>query len=215
MTLYGSVLCPYSSRCRMQIYAKGINIEIIDISGRINDEEYSKINPIQKIPALTVGNQVIPDSATICDYIEEKFSNFPLLPKDAINRAIVRSITQISDQYILQPTITLSRNINPQVRTEQEIKKSVADIIKGLGWLQNYMDNNIFSTVDNPLSLSDCMLVPTLFTITMVTGLLKIDNPLKDFNIINSYWEIIQNNEFAGRILVEMTEAKHKYFKTD
>jgi glutathione S-transferase len=198
----------------MQVYAKDLDIELIDISGQVNSTEYKTINPIQKIPALVIGGQVIPDSSTICEYLEEEFSDLPLLPNKVIDKALMRSIIQISDQYILKPAISLFPQRNPQIRDNKVIEKGVSNIKNGLGWLQNYRNKYLPFTVNGSLNLADCTLVPTFFTVTMVTDFLQISNPLDDYSQIRAYWKAIQNNKISRKILTEMTEAKNNRFKS-
>jgi len=49
-----------------------------------------RLNPYGKVPVLVDGAGVIYESAIINEYLEEKYSNTPLLPKDPLLRARAR-----------------------------------------------------------------------------------------------------------------------------
>ncbi|KAJ0581424.1 putative glutathione transferase [Helianthus annuus] len=50
--------------------------------------EYLKINPIGYAPALVDGGIVLADSFAIILYLEEKYPQHPLLPRDLVKKAI-------------------------------------------------------------------------------------------------------------------------------
>jgi glutathione S-transferase len=49
-----------------------------------------ELNPYGKVPVLVDGSGVIYESAIINEYLDEKFSELPLLPKNTLQRAIAR-----------------------------------------------------------------------------------------------------------------------------
>jgi glutathione S-transferase len=48
------------------------------------------LNPYAKVPVLVDGDGVIYESAIINEYLDEKFAEIPLLPKNALQRAQAR-----------------------------------------------------------------------------------------------------------------------------
>jgi glutathione S-transferase len=55
--------------------------------GEQRTEEYLKINPHSKVPALAVGDRIITQNVAILPYIADQFPDANLLPKDPIERA--------------------------------------------------------------------------------------------------------------------------------
>jgi glutathione S-transferase len=49
-----------------------------------------ELNPYAKVPVLVDGPAVVYESAIINEYLDEKFSEVPLLPRDPLRRAKVR-----------------------------------------------------------------------------------------------------------------------------
>ena len=57
MKLYNSNLSPFASRCRIQIYAKGLDVAMADPPGGAGSAAYKAINPTGKVPALEVNGR--------------------------------------------------------------------------------------------------------------------------------------------------------------
>jgi glutathione S-transferase len=90
LTLYDADRCPYCARVRIALAEKDVEYEavVIDLSDR-PAWLYEK-NPLGKVPVLEEDAFVLPESAVIMEYLEERYPEPPLLPKDPADRAIVR-----------------------------------------------------------------------------------------------------------------------------
>ena len=73
MKFYNAMLSPFAARCRMLIYAKGLEVEFSEAWGDFSKEQLSLINPMGKVPVLEDGDLVLPESETICEYLEDRF----------------------------------------------------------------------------------------------------------------------------------------------
>src|SRR5213593_1619400 len=90
LTLYDADRCPYCARVRIALAEKDVEYEtvVIDLSDR-PAWLYEK-NPLGKVPVLEEDAFVLPESVVIMEYLEERYPEPPLLPKDPADRAIVR-----------------------------------------------------------------------------------------------------------------------------
>jgi glutathione S-transferase len=90
LTLYDAARCPYCARVRIVLAEKGVDHEpvAIDLSDR-PAWLYEK-NPTGKVPVLEEGAWVLPESAVIMEYLEERYPEPPLLPADPGERAEAR-----------------------------------------------------------------------------------------------------------------------------
>ncbi|CAI2165840.1 7045_t:CDS:2 [Funneliformis geosporum] len=96
-TFYSYYRSSCSWRVRTTLNWKGIDYETIPIS-LIKDEqktsEYAFLNPFQVVPTLEIDGTLLTQSIAILEYLEETRPEKPLLPKDPIKRALVRSLVQ-------------------------------------------------------------------------------------------------------------------------
>ena len=74
MKLYTAKLSPFAARCRMQIYAKGLAVELLEYPTQIGKDDIARASPLARIPILLDADQVIPESETICAYLEDRKS---------------------------------------------------------------------------------------------------------------------------------------------
>ncbi len=90
LTLYDAARCPYCARARIALAEKGVAYEsvVIDLDDR-PAWMYDK-NPSGKVPVLEEGNFLLPESAVIMEYLEERWPDPALLPADREARAHAR-----------------------------------------------------------------------------------------------------------------------------
>ncbi|XP_051185482.1 glutathione S-transferase isoform X2 [Lolium perenne] len=85
--LYGAWISSCSHRVRIALNLKGVDYEYKAVNPR-TDPDYEKINPIKYIPALVDDDFVVSDSLAIILYLEDKYPQHPLLPKDPKKKAL-------------------------------------------------------------------------------------------------------------------------------
>ncbi|CAK4114074.1 unnamed protein product [Aphanomyces euteiches] len=128
--LYAMGRSSCSWRVRAVLAWKGIKYESRVVNAFANDnktEEYRKMNPNQKIPALAIDGHVLTQSIAILEYLEETRPERPLLPKDPAKRAAVRAFVDIIGADI-QPIQSLSvmREISKDAAPEDQAKVTQA-----------------------------------------------------------------------------------------
>ena len=52
MNLYSGTTCPFSQRCRIVLYEKGMDFQVIDVDLFAKPEDIAVINPYGKVPVL-------------------------------------------------------------------------------------------------------------------------------------------------------------------
>ncbi|XP_063910147.1 pyrimidodiazepine synthase-like [Zophobas morio] len=82
LRLYSMEFCPYAQRARLVLAAKNLPHDIVNINLKTKPEWYFKVHPEGKVPALDTGSEVIIESLVISDYLDEKYPNPILYPKD-------------------------------------------------------------------------------------------------------------------------------------
>jgi glutathione S-transferase len=68
-------------------------------NGEHKKPEYLAINPVGKVPALIDDGVIVHDSTIINEYLEDKFPEKPLLPRDPAMKARARAFEDYCDAY--------------------------------------------------------------------------------------------------------------------
>ena len=108
LTLYDADRCPYCARVRIVLAEKGLEYQtvIVDLDER-PAWIYAK-NPLGKVPVLEEDDFVVPESAVIMEYLEERYPEPPLWPADPAGRAAGRLLVERFDQ-LSRPYYALRR----------------------------------------------------------------------------------------------------------
>src|SRR4026207_960535 len=84
MTLYSGITDPFSHRCRIVLYEKGMDFEIIDVDLMNNPEDLAGMTPSNRPPVLVERDLVLYESSIINEYIDERFPHPQLMPADPV-----------------------------------------------------------------------------------------------------------------------------------
>ncbi|MEL6409487.1 MAG: glutathione S-transferase family protein [Pseudomonadota bacterium] len=90
--LYHVPLSPFCRKVRLCLAEKKIECELIEERYWDADADFLRRNPAGKVPILRMDDKTMPESTPICEYIEERFPEPPLLPKSANGRYEVRRL---------------------------------------------------------------------------------------------------------------------------
>jgi glutathione S-transferase len=69
-------------------------------AGDLRKPEYLAVNPRGKVPAIVDDGLALWESAAIVEYLEERYPERPVLPRDPAARAHVRRIIREADEYL-------------------------------------------------------------------------------------------------------------------
>lgn len=108
LTLYDADRCPYCARVRIVLAEKGLEYETVVVD--LDDRPawiYEK-NPLGKVPVLEEDVFVLPESAVIMEYLEERYPEPPLWPADPAERAHGRLLVDRFDR-LSRPYYALRR----------------------------------------------------------------------------------------------------------
>ena len=91
ITLYDAPRCPFCARVRIVLSEKGIPHESIVVDLDDRPRWIVELNPpAGRVPVLDDQGWVLPESAVVNEYLEERFPEPPLLPHDPGERAAAR-----------------------------------------------------------------------------------------------------------------------------
>jgi glutathione S-transferase len=102
LELYHSVNSVCAQKVRVALAEKGLEYRshLMTLRGDQFDPEYMKLNPNGVVPTLIHDGRVVIESSVILYYIDEAFSAPPLMPRDVHQRARVRMINKLVDEYV-------------------------------------------------------------------------------------------------------------------
>jgi glutathione S-transferase len=103
LTFYFGSGSPYAWKVWLALEHKGIPFEAKRLSFDNNDTktpEFLAINPRGRVPAIVDDGFALWESSAIIEYLEERYPDKPLLPKDVKARAIVRRMVNEADNYL-------------------------------------------------------------------------------------------------------------------
>jgi len=209
MKLYQANLSPFASRCRIQMYAKGIDdIEVCDPPGGISSDEYKTLNPTGKIPALEIDGRVLGESEVICEYLEDVYPEPSLRPEDPWERAQMRLLSRISDIYVVMAMLPLFNMVAlaPEHWDQKRIKQQLQEIASALDYLEEYIGQHGYA-VGHALSQADGALAPILLLVAEWLPIFRGPDLLESRPKLRRYWTDIQTDRHCARVIEETRQA--------
>jgi glutathione S-transferase len=103
ITFYYGSGSPYAWKVWLALEHKELSYEFRLLSfdrGDTQDPEFLAVNPRGKVPVLVHDGLAIAESNAIVEYLEERFPERPLLPRDAALRATIRQLSAEADGYL-------------------------------------------------------------------------------------------------------------------
>ncbi|MCG6877314.1 MAG: maleylacetoacetate isomerase [Betaproteobacteria bacterium] len=172
MKLYTYFRSSAAFRARIALNYKGLAYEPALVSLAKNEHHesaYRRINPQGLLPALVDDGHRLIQSLAIMEYLEERYPEPPLLPKDPFDRAYVRALSDI-----------VACEIHPlnNPRTLKHVRKSYGVdepginawyrhwIAEGFGMLEGFLRSEARSgtyCLGDTVTMADCCLVPQVF----------------------------------------------------
>lgn len=155
--LYDFKSSPNCQRVKVVLAEKNLAYEIVPIDLRKKEQkhpDYLKMNPYGKVPVLTDDSTVLYESVIINEYLDEKYPDPPLMPKDPAKKAKARILVDYGMAHFDSPY--------QKLRTElmKEAKEQSQPIIDGAkGELRKLLARFEDELGDQPYLLGDFSLV--------------------------------------------------------
>ena len=105
LELYHNINSVCAQKVRIALYEKDQKVKehLLTLQGDQNDPAYMKLNPNGVVPTLVHNGHVITELPLILYYIDEAFSDPPLMPKEPVARHRVRLYNKLIDEYSIMP----------------------------------------------------------------------------------------------------------------
>lgn len=150
LTLCGLIGSPFFRKILTQLNEKGLAYETENLSPFGADENFTAVNPLRRIPVLKDSdngdNWVLPDSSAIFQYIERKFPETSLLPKDHADYGRALWFEEYADTE-MAATIGLGvfrPIVFPQMQGEPPVFEKALEVIRGkLVKIHDYLEKEL------------------------------------------------------------------------
>ncbi|MFA5241958.1 MAG: glutathione S-transferase N-terminal domain-containing protein [Sulfuricella sp.] len=148
MTLYSGTTCPFSQRCRIVLFEKGMDFQIIDVDLQNMPEDLAVMNPYNQVPVLVERDLILHESNIINEYIDERFPHPQLMPADPVMRARARLFLYRFEQELFAH---LGAVVNGTPKVAEKARATIRDNLTQLAPIfakQKYMLGEEFSMLD-------------------------------------------------------------------
>ena len=152
MVLYSGTTCPFSQRCRLVLFEKGMDFEVRDVDLFNKPEDISTMNPYGQVPILVERELILYESNIINEYIDERFPHPQLMPADPLMRARARlMLFNFEKELFVHVHVLESERAKANDKSHDKARAEIRDRLTQLApiFLKNkYMLGDDFSMLD-------------------------------------------------------------------
>jgi len=148
MALYSGARCIFSHGCRIVIFEKEVECQIIFMDEDETSDGLAELNPYNETPTLLDRDLVLYGAQIINEYLDERLPHPPLMPVDPVNRGRARLMMMRFFREWLNP-------LHENRIDEPGMKQSIRDGLIAMSPVlvdQPYMLGQEYSLVDSYLS---------------------------------------------------------------
>ena len=152
MNLYSGTTCPFSQRCRIVLYEKGMDFQIIDVDMFNKPEDIAVMNPYNRLPVLVERDLILYESNIINEYIDERFPHPQLMPADPVMRARARLfLFNFEKELFSHVSVLENTSLKGHEKAHEKARSAVRDRLTQLAPIfakNKYMLGEDFSMLD-------------------------------------------------------------------
>ena len=148
MTLYSGTTDPFSQRCRIVLYEKGMDFQIIDVDVFNKPEDLVIMNPYNMVPVLVERDLVLYESNIINEYIDERFPHPQLMPADPVMRARARLFLHRFESEMFCHIGALESGVQKTADKARQLVRDSLTQIAPVFVKQKFMLNDEYSMLD-------------------------------------------------------------------
>jgi glutathione S-transferase len=163
ITLYHDVPSSNSDRVKIALTEKDLGWEGVKVSLAKREQktpEHLKLNPYGKIPVIDDGGKILFESCIINEYLDEKYPNPPLMPKDPYMRGRGRILVDYALNFTHEPYWALRGEMLKKApdRDATVVGEKRETLRTLLQYLEEALDDKPYFLGD--LSLTDIDIIP-------------------------------------------------------
>jgi glutathione S-transferase len=163
ITLYDAVPSSNSDRTKIALHEKGLGYDRVTLDLAKKDQkraEFLKLNPYGKVPVINDAGKILFESCIINEYLDEKYPNPPLMPKDPYLRGLGRVLVDYGLNYIHEPYWALRGEMlkNESERNAAVVEEKHHALRRLLQYLEEALGDKPYFLGE--MSLTDINLLP-------------------------------------------------------
>ncbi len=147
MNLYSGTTCPFSHRCRIVLYEKQMDFQVIDVDLFNKPEDIAVINPYNRVPVLVDRDLVLYEANIINEYIDERFPHPQLMPPDPQTRAKARQLLFTMEHELFAHIDSLEKNLKAADKARAHVRDRLVELSPVFN-KQKFMLGDEFSMLD-------------------------------------------------------------------
>ena len=190
LKLGGFAVSNYYNKVKVALLEKGVPFEE---EFRMTSQESEMLvrSPMGKVPYLDIDGQHLCESQVICEFLEDKYPEKPLYPKDALERARVRELITVMELHME----LVARRLYPQAffggtATEETKKQVEKDLAKGVRAFKQLAKFSPFVAGAN-LSLADCSAGVHLPLVSLASKIVYGRDVFEDYAPVRPYLKML------------------------
>ena len=148
MKLYSNSTDPFSHRCRIVLFEKGMDFEVVDVDLTNKPEDLSTLSPYSDYPVLVERDLILTDANIINEYIDERFPHPQLMPPDPVMRARARLFLKDFESQLFINMLDLE---SKDTEVSESAREKVTDILMQISPIlgkQAYLLHEEYSMLD-------------------------------------------------------------------
>jgi stringent starvation protein A len=148
MKLYSGSVDPFSHRCRIVLFEKGMDFEVIDVDLANKTEDLAVLNPYGNVPVLVERDLVLSEANIINEYIDERFPHPQLMPADPVMRARARLFLHNFEQDLFSHIKDLESSDDERVaKARKTVRDNLTQLVPIFG-KRDYLLGEDYSMLD-------------------------------------------------------------------
>ncbi|NVJ67922.1 MAG: stringent starvation protein A [Gammaproteobacteria bacterium] len=188
----------YSHQVRIVLAEKGVNFEVVEVTGDNIPEDLSDLNPYGSVPTLIDRDLVLYEANIIMEYLDERFPHPPLMPVYPVTRGRSRlMIHRIQKEWYSQFEIINNGTEAKAKKARKQLQESIMALSPVFAASDYFMSEEF--------SLVDCVIAPLLWRAEQ----LGLEISGKGSKAIHDYMErIFERESFKVSLTEEEQELR-------
>lgn len=178
---------------------KGLDCEHEEINPFADDlsPEYFKLHPFKRVPVLQHDDLVLYETRAITEYLEDQFPDPPLSPADPIERARMRQIVSLIDNYGYRPLVwqvyveSVEKAASGETTNSDILRQGLQNSARVLDAIERLANGGEYLVGDS-YSLADAHLIPMIDAFTVAKEGRAI---LPEYPKLSRWWNGIKKRD--------------------